>query len=81
MENLEDYLETHFDIVTFINYQLDTHTDSQVYKVHEAQGVGGMYLLAKEWCDEFTEKYKDVIWGAELEYHDMLREFLTGKNK
>jgi hypothetical protein len=80
-EDLENYLETHFDVVAFINYQLETYVDNQVYKRHEAQGSGGMYLLAKQWTDEFTEKYKNIVWGEELEYYDTLEEFLNNKNK
>jgi hypothetical protein len=84
MENLEDYLETHYDIVEFITEQLQEYVGgynwSNILKRYEEQGSGGMYLLAKEWCDEFTEKYKDVVWGEELEYYETLEEFLNLKN-
>ena len=83
-EDLNDYLEAHFDVVQFITDCLDIDFDNftnVISKRHFEQGSGGMYELAKEWTDEFTEKYKDVAWGEELEYYDTIEEFLTNKNK
>lgn len=45
------------------------------------KGTGGLYELAKEWTDKFTEQYKDVAWGEEIEYYDTIEEFLTQQNK
>ena len=83
MENLEDYLEAYFDIVQYITRELDNHFEmiTVISKRKYEQGSGGMYELAKEWADEFTEKYKDVAWGEEIEYYDTIEEFLTQQNK
>lgn len=86
MENLEDYLETHFDVVEFIIGHLTAWEGkdnwSTILKRHEIQGSGGMYELAKEWTDKFTEQYKNVAWGeGSLDYYDTIEEFLTQQNK
>jgi hypothetical protein len=83
-EDLEEYLEVHYDIVRFITEHLTAWEGddawSTILKKHETQGGGGIYPLAKQWADEFTEKYKDIVWGEELEYYDTLEDFLTDKN-
>ena len=86
-EKDSNYLEVYFDTVQFITDCLDNEMDygtirNVVCKRQIEQGSGGMYELAKEWTDEFTEKYKDVVWGEDdLEYYDTIEEFLTNKNK
>ena len=85
-EDLNDYLEAYFDTVQFITDCLDRQCGDDrlanvVSKRQYEQGSGGTYELAKEWTDEFTEKYKDVAWGEEIEYYDTIEEFLTNKNK
>lgn len=81
----EDYLETHFDVVEFITEHLTIWEGdddwSVIFKKYREQGSGGMYLLAKQWTDDFQEKYQNIVWGEELEYYDTLEEFLTNKNK
>lgn len=86
MENLEDYLETYYEVVKFIEYQLENYVDSVPYRQMNHKDIGGLYELAKEWTDKFTEQYKDVVWGEEsdsgaLEYYDTIEEFLTQQNK
>ena len=87
IEKDSDYLEAYFDTVQFITDCLDNEMDygtirNVVCKRQIEQGRGGTYELAKEWTDEFTEKYKDVVWGeGDLEYYDTIEEFLTNKNK
>ena len=81
-EKDSDYLEAYYEVVKFIEYQLENYVDTVVYKKMNHKGTGGLYELAKEWTDEFTEKYKDVVWGeGDLEYYDTIEEFLTNKNK
>lgn len=77
------YLEAYFDIVQYITRELDNHYEmiTVISKRKYEQGSGGMYELAKEWTDEFTEKYKGVAWGEEIEYYDTIEEFLTQQNK
>lgn len=71
MKDLESYLETHYDIVEYITREVDNYYEmtTKVSEVHQTQGMGGLYLLAKYWADEFTEKYKDILWGEDLEYY------------
>jgi hypothetical protein len=83
-EDLEEYLEVYYDVVEFITEHLTAWEGddawSTILKKHETQGGGGMYPLAKQWTDEFTEKYKDVVWGVDLIYQDELEDFLNFKN-
>lgn len=59
-----EYLEIHFEIVDYImSNDLD-------------EGVTHKYELAKSLTDKFVEKYKDVVWGEELEFFDELDKFL-----
>lgn len=81
-EKDSDYLEAYFDVVEFITDKLNKYEDTIILRIHYEQGNGGMYELAKEWTDEFIEKYKDVAWGeGDLDYYDTIEEFLTNKNK
>jgi hypothetical protein len=81
----EDYLETYFDVVEFITEHLrgweGKDNWSTILKKHEVQGKGGMYLLAKQWTDDFIEKYKNEVWSETLDYNDTLEEFLITQNK
>ena len=87
MENLEEYLETYFDVVAFITerqlwyYEHGEESEEVIYKHYENWGSGGMYDLAKEWTDIFMRDYKDVEWGNELEYYDTIEAFLKNKNQ
>lgn len=82
----ENFLETHYDIVSFIEGIITSwdgvdRKDSKVLETYENQGSGGMYLLAKSWTEEFQAKYPDEEWGLNLEYYDTLDLFLEEKNK
>ena len=82
MENLEEYLESYYDIVEFITNQIILWDGSSaVVKRYEEQGRGGMYELAKEWTDIFMRDYEGVNWGEELEYYEVMETFLNDKNK
>ena len=75
-----DWIETYFEVVTWINEQLE-HEDSLPYLHEHHKGRGGLYELAEDLTDEFQKEYEDVAWGEELEYYDVLEMFLNNKNK
>ena len=81
MENLEEYLETYFEIATYIDRQANSLEESFISKVVYTGGQGALYDLAKEWTDIFMRDYKDVEWGNELEYYDTIEAFLNNKNQ
>ena len=85
MENLNEYLEVHYDIVEYITEHLTAWRGddnwSVILKRHEQQGRCGMYELAKEWTDDFMKKYKDITWGEDLEYYETIEEFLDNKSR
>jgi hypothetical protein len=73
--------ETHFEIVEFITTQRQSDKLSgKIKEIHELQGTGGFYELAEDWTNEFELKYKDVMWGEELEFFETMEEFLNEKN-
>ena len=84
MENLEEYLEVHFDIAEFITEHLSLYGSddnwSIILKRYEEQGRGGMYQLAQEWTDIFMRDYDGINWGEEVEYYDVMEMFLKDKN-
>lgn len=77
--NLEDWAETHFEIVSRI---LDN--EDNLLKVLESlddlelgSGTGGLWTLAKKWTDEFEELTKDITWGEENPSTDEYYDYYT----
>lgn len=79
----ESWHETHFEVVQFITSLEDgiSSRGDRVDDVRETRGIGGVYELARDWTDEFEEKYKHCLWDEEEGYFDTIEEFLTTKNK
>jgi hypothetical protein len=78
----EDYLETHYQMVEAITLKMEEeypHPENFIVKRSEEQGMGGLWMLAKELTDEFQEKHKDRLWDGD--YFDEIESFLNGKNK
>lgn len=80
----EDWYETHHVIVALVSGVVDDITfdenfNNTIAKRFKEQGTGGMYELAREWTDEFENKYKGIVWGEELEYFDTIYDFFSGK--
>lgn len=77
----QSWMETFFEVVTFITLQLANDPDSgdTISERYENSGTGGMYELAEEWTDEFEEKNKEREWDGE--FFDELEVFCTEKNK
>jgi len=73
-EKLENYLETYFEVVSFITDNLDTPKLSQLY---QEGGKGELWTLARELTDEFEDKYDGKIWDGG--WFDSLDEFLEEK--
>lgn len=74
----ESWHETHFEMVSHLCEMADIE-NSMSWARREEQGIGGLYLLAKELTDEFEEKYTGTAWGEELEYFDEIEAFLKEK--
>jgi len=78
------YLETFFEITTFINNHLNfifenDEVESAIRDMFDTQGTGGMYEIAEEWTDEFEELNKDREWDGE--FFDEVEDFCRKKNK
>jgi creatinine amidohydrolase/Fe(II)-dependent formamide hydrolase-like protein len=81
-EELEEYLETHYEIVQAITVEyMKDKSQGRVREVHDENGHGGLYQLAKELTDKFQATYKDIVWGMELEWFDTIEEFLKEELK
>lgn len=80
-DGFESYLETHFEMVSFISHQTDRIDGAEnfVTDIAETQGTGGLYVLAQKWTDEFELLHKGREWDGE--YFDALDEFFKTKNK
>lgn len=75
------WAETHYEIVQAITL---IWTQDEPYGIvaerHEAQGLGGLYELAKELTDEFEQEHKDTDWNY-LGYFETLESWLNEKLK
>lgn len=76
-----EYLEVHHNIVAQVTlWEEMSNEGTLISKAREEKGQGGIYELCQDWTDEFQEKYKDVIWGENLEYYEVIEDFLSEKN-
>lgn len=76
-----DYLEVHHDIVAQVTlWEEKSNEGALISKAREERGQGGIYELCQEWTDEFQEVYGDIRWGENLEYYEVIEQFLNGKN-
>jgi len=81
-QELQEYLETHYEIVKGIEeiHQKD-EIHGKVLEVVAETGTGGLYLLAKHLTDKFHQKYRDICWGADLDWSDTIETFLREELK
>lgn len=79
IKDLEEYLETYFEIVESITLAMQFDTDTVVHQVYATQGRGGLYELAKEWTDEFHSLHADREWDGE--WLDVITDFFNSKNE
>jgi hypothetical protein len=80
--NLEDLLETHFEIATRLEQMTELDYEQQPEKFAERYlnyGRGGLYLISQKLSLEFEKKYKDVNWGEDLDWVETIEEFLNEK--
>lgn len=81
----DSWYETHHEVVEFITvHEIERQSKenstegTEIAKRQEAQGIGGLYELAKEWTDEFEKKNKGRKWDGE--FFDEIDIFLNKKN-
>lgn len=78
--NLDSYLETHFEITSFILKELENpDPTTPVNKVFIERGTGGMYEIARYLTDKFEDKHKNTVWDGN--YFDELESFLQEECK
>lgn len=76
---LEDYLETYFEVVAFITNDINLSQVGIIANTEDAQGMGGLYLLAKRWTDRFETLYKGRQWDGD--FFDTIDKCLIKWNK
>jgi len=79
MNNLEEWSETHFEIVYSIVLRRETgRMTGKGLAVYEEHGIGGLYHLAYELSNKFNELYVDADWGGENgpEWFDTIDKFI-----
>lgn len=74
---MEDYLETHFEVVAELMYQLEEIELPELVEIYEQKGRGGLWDLAKNITDEFETTHKDREWDGE--WMDKLHKFIYNK--
>lgn len=74
---MASYIETHFEVVAELMYQLDGMYHPNLVKLYEQQGRGVLWKLAKSVTDEFEELNKDREWNGE--WMDEVQEFVYNK--
>jgi hypothetical protein len=76
--DFDTWQETHFEIVEAILQQLQ-YPDSLASRIHDAQGRGGLYEMAKDLTNKFEEKFADTEWDGN--FFDELETFLDEEFK
>ena len=80
MENLDCYLETHFEVVQAITIEwLKDEPQGKVKERYEECVTGGLYELAKEITDKFEKLHENTEWGFTLGYLETLEEFIENE--
>lgn len=69
-EELEDYLETHYQVVSEIEYiALGNYPSSEKLQEYRSEngmgGMGGMWMLAKAITDDFQTLHRGREWDGE----------------
>lgn len=75
---MEDYLETHFEVVVELMYQLEIQENPGLLLLYEQRGRGGLWELAKDITDEFESLNKNREW-KDGEWFDKIYEFISNK--
>ena len=77
----ESWLETHYEVVQFINSQEEGFValGTKIERIKEERGLKALYTLAEEWTDAFETEYVGKKWESG-EFFDTIDNFLTTKN-
>ena len=76
------WIETYYEIVSAIQSQLDNKDEvGRAWEVENTEGLGGRYELAKELTDKFENQYKGIGWGFDLEWFDVIYEWIDNELK
>ena len=73
----DSWHETHYEIVSTIEYILNDGSPHKIYDLHSKGGSGYMYEHAQELTNEFELLHKDREWDGD--FLDELHNFLNSK--
>lgn len=76
-QDIDSWVETHFEVVQMITYILHTPDVRQNYpkvtEVLDTRGTGGLYELATDLTNEFETLHENRVWDGD--YFDELDTF------
>lgn len=78
----ESWSETHHEIVRYVTIKLESfydEEDSTIIKKYKSFGIGGEYILAKEWADEYEQLNEGNDYGED-DFFEKVPEFCDLKN-
>lgn len=74
MKDLTGYLETHYEVVSAIEHDLQNHFDGKIHRLVELNGMGAKWELAKDITDKFEKMHEDREWDGD--WLDTLEDFI-----
>lgn len=76
---LRSWMETHFEIVSFINETMSgPMTDGTIAELYESGGIGTMYDLAFSLTEEWESSHVGTDWDGD-DWYEELRKWLRSR--
>ena len=72
---VESYLETYYEVVGKIQYDLNVGSKNLTWKINESQGKKGLYDLAQDLTLKFEQQYAPT-WFEIYDFYETIDKFL-----
>ena len=72
---IESYLETYYEVVGKIEYDLNVVAKNLTRKINESQGKKGLYDLAQDLTLKFEQQYAPT-WFEIYDFYETIDKFL-----
>ena len=72
---LTSYLETYYEVVSKIEYDLNVVAKNLTWKINESQGKKGLYDLAQDLTLKFEQQYAPT-WFEIYDFYETIDKFL-----
>lgn len=79
-EQLKEWSETHYQIVSIVNFQIEQDNGNKFNVIQEREGSGGIMDICHDLTNKFQEIHKDTIWDGEWyeEIELFVRSYMDG---